>query len=198
MNSFKVIAYSNGITNPDLKVHAQNVLNSLTGNVNFPSPYEPLTVITAAIGDLDTAITNQKPGDVASTATLHAKATEVKACLKVLALYVWRKSNGDEAMALGSGFDISKPAGKPAKTFIAKNGSLTGTVLLETLSGGRAAYRWEISADPIGVWTEVTTSIISKHTVEGLIPGVKYWFRVALITSAGKQNYSDPYMVLVV
>lgn len=137
------------------------------------------------------------PGNTASTANVHAKARNLKAYLKVYAVYVWKTSNGNEAMALSSGFTISKPASKGAKSFTAKNGSVSGTVLLETSYTAYAAFIWEISPDPIGVWTVIETTVNSKTVVTNLTPAVKQWFRVAVITSKGKQNYSDPFMVLV-
>lgn len=198
MSSFKVIAYPNGINDQDLKLHANNVLTSLTGNANFPSPYEALTVIAAAISNLSIAIDAQKPGDVASTAAVHAKATEVKACLKVLAIYVWRKAGGDEAIALTSGFDISKPATKGIKTFNVKPGKLSGEADLETSSFGSAGYAWYKSTDPIGTWEVVTFTTVSKTTITGLTPGTKYWFKVEA-TKGNKVVYvSDPYFLMVV
>ena len=35
-------------------------------------------------------------------------------------------------------------------------------------------------------------------TVTGLVAGTKYWFRVAIIISKGKNDYTDPHIVHVV
>ena len=79
-----------------------------------------------------------------------------------------------------------------------KQGVLSGTVWLETGSGSRVAYKWEMSPDPIGNWVQVDVATLSKTTITGLNPGLKYWFSVALVTSKGTKNYSDPYMVHVI
>ena len=99
---------------------------------------------------------------------------------------------------LTSGFNLKTIAPKSSKSFIAKQGKLSGTVYLEINSYGIAAYAWEMSTDPISTWTPVGLTTLSKTIVTGLTPGVKYWFRVSVTKGKGIAAVSDPYTIMVI
>ncbi len=86
-----------------------------------------------------------------------------------------------------------------ASSFSAVQGLQSGSVDVSSPSGG-AAYIWEYTADPIveNNWLIAATTTQSGFTINGLTPGLKYWFRVALVTSAGQQPFCNPVMVHVV
>lgn len=198
MNKFRVIAYASGLSAGDLKVHGTKVLTGLTGNAGFPSPWLALSVLSTAVTDLGTAIDAQKPGDSVSTSAVRDKKHELKRVLKSLAAYVEYTANGDETLALSSGFDISKGTTKGVKMFTAKNGSLSGTAFLESPALSRAAYVFQISPDPIAAWTDLDTILQSRYTATGLTPGQVYWFRVVVIDKDGKKNPSDPFKLMII
>ena len=58
MTSVIVIPYDTNINEVGLKIHAQNVVNAVAGNVNFTSPFPSLIFFQATVTDLDAAITN--------------------------------------------------------------------------------------------------------------------------------------------
>lgn len=198
MKNVRVIPYPKNINDPDLAIYSEGIHTTCTGNPTFAVLTTNLTSLSTQNIALNAALRAQKKGDVSSTSSLRAIAEEVKRELRLLAANVEHISKNDEALALSSGFSIQKPSVRDAKTFSAKRGKNTGTVDLEINSYGKAAYVWEMSPDPIGQWTQMDMTLISKTTVAGLTPGVKYWFRVAITTNKSKYDYTDPHFVLVV
>ena len=198
MNTIKVLAYPKNISDADLIIYSQGIKTSVSANTIFSSLNPYLTSLQTANVNLNTALLAQKPGNKTSTSVLHNASNEVKRNLRVVASNVEFICNNNEAMILSSGFSIKKAAVRDAKSFNAKQGKTTGTVDLEINSYGNAAYQWEISPDPIGVWSPLEVTVKSKTTVSDLLAGTKYWFRVAVITSSGKTDYTDPHMVHVV
>ena len=198
MNTIKVLAYPKNISDADLIIYSQGIKTSVSANTSFSSLNPYLTSLQTANVNLNAALLAQKPGNKTSTSTLHSASNEVKRNLRVVASNVEFICNNNEAMILSSGFSIKKPSVRDAKSFNAKQGKTTGTVDLEINSYGNAAYQWEMSPDPIGIWSPLDVTVKSKTTVTNLVPGTKYWFRVAVIVSSGKTDYTDPHMVHVI
>ncbi len=185
---------------PQQTVFADKVIASLTGNTAFPSPYPTVAMLTTKNADLKAAIASASLGGLDTTADVYAKQRELLRNLKAIAAYVEFESNTNEVTALSSGFDLKQSATKIAKSFSAKHGILSGTADLETKAGSNCGYIWHMCLDPLSSndWVQQKITMQSKTTLTGLTPGVKYWFRVALITKDGQQSWSDPYMLLVV
>ena len=198
MHTIKIIAYQRDLSNADLAIYTQSVITATTAQAVFSSVSNIVSLLQTANATLNTALLAQKPGNKASTSALHAAATDVKRLLKLLAANIEFISHNIENVALSSGFTIKKPNTRDAKTFKAKQGKTSGTVDLEINSYGKAAYQWEMSPDPIGIWSPLEVTVTSKTMVSNLVPGTKYWFRVAVITSKGKKDYADPHLVHVV
>ena len=198
METVKIIAVPRDMSDADLVIYSQNIHTSTSGSTVFSSTSAVLSNLLTANTNLNSALLAQKPGDKVTTSNLRAASKEVKRLLRLLAANVEFISNNNEATALSSGFSIKKPIVRDAKTFNAKQGKISGTVDLEINSYGTAAYVWEMSTDPIGTWTQLEITVKSKTSVTGLTTGTKYWFRVAVITSSGKNDYTDPHMVHVV
>ena len=198
METVKIIAVPRDMSDADLVIYSQNIHTSISGSTVFSSTSAVLSNLLTANTNLNSALLAQKPGDKVTTSNLRAASKEVKRLLRLLAANVEFISNNNEATALSSGFSIKKPIVRDAKTFNAKQGKISGTVDLEINSYGTGAYVWEMSTDPIGTWTQLEITVKSKTSVTGLTTGTKYWFRVAVITSSGKNDYSDPHMVHVV
>jgi hypothetical protein len=198
MKNVKVIAYPQDINDNDLSIYSQGIYDKCSSNPAFASLTTNLTNLNTRTNILNTALRAQKKGDASSTSNLRAASDEVKRELKLLASNVEYISKNDEALALSSGFSIQKPNVRDAKTFNAKQGKNTGTVDLEINSYGKAAYVWEMSPDPIGQWTKMDMTLVSKTTITCLTPGVKYWFRVTITTNKRKYDPTDPHFVLVV
>lgn len=199
MNTSEVALNTSGLNASEIAVKGNTVYTNLNGNTNFTSCVPYLPILLGEVAVLEGAITIAKDeGTKAETSAERAATKKVKRTLKVIAALVNYEANGDETKLLTSGFDLKVITPPSPKTFNAKQGKVSGTVDLEVKSARNSAYMWEMSTDPIGAWTQIEVTVKSKTTVVGLTPGTKYWFRVALITGSGKNNYSDPHFVMVV
>ena len=198
MTTARVALGYKGLNATELTNYTDTIYTSINGNTNFTALAGFIPLLFTANGKLKTAITNLKPGDKVTTSTLHDTEREVRRLLRVIAAIVEFESNGNETLILSSGYSLRAITLPSTKNFNAKQGVLSGTVDLEINSYGSAAYVWEISPDPIGTWSPIALTTVSKTTVSALTPGVKYWFRVSITKGTTKLATSDPYMVHVV
>jgi hypothetical protein len=182
-----------------IAVFGQSILTAITNNVYFTNPYPALTILQTAVTNLVNAVAAQHAGDKASTAAVTAAKRELYRVLKMLAAFVEYESNTDEAKALSSGFSLVAVAQASINAFAAVQGLQSGSADVSSPGGG-SSYIWQYTTDPIGsaIWLGAATTSQASFTIHGLTPGTKYWFRVALISPAGQQPWSNPAMVHVV
>jgi len=180
-------------------VFGQAVYTAMFNNVSFPSTYPALSLLQAAVNNLVAKIALQHPGDKASTSAVNDAKRELNRVLKALSGYVEFESNTDQTKALTSGFSIVLARQAVASVFAAVQGLQSGSVEVSCPSGGKS-YFWQYTIDPIVAsnWLVAAVTTQSSFTINGLTPGTKYWFRVALVTPEGQQPWSVPVMVHVV
>jgi hypothetical protein len=89
-----------------------------------------------------------------------------------------------------------RPTRKPRADIGADWGDLSGQVLLSTKCYGRAAYRWQMSADG-STWSDIRITMQSDTVVDGLTAGTTYWFRVQVTTVHGERDPSRAVHILV-
>lgn len=200
MKTIKVVLNLNVLSALQKTAFADVVLTSMAGNVNFVSPYPTLSTLGLANTDLKAAIATAGLGSVIGMSAVRAKENELARALRAIASYVEYESNNNESVALTSGFELKQSVVRTAKSFNATQGLHSGTVDLETKYENNSSYIWEVNTDPINdlLWKQFAVSVQSKHTVVGLNPATKYWFRVSIVNKEGQQPYSDPHFVLVV
>ena len=86
----------------------------MQGNSNFPAPIPALTVVDAAVQTYQAALTAAQFRDKNAVALKNQAREELTFILSQLANSVMTTANGDRAMLISSGFDISKdPEPKP-------------------------------------------------------------------------------------
>jgi hypothetical protein len=180
-------------------VFGQSILTAMTNNSNFTNPYPALNLLQTAVTNLVNAIAAQHPGDKASTSAVNAAKRELNRVLKALLSYVCFESDTNETKALSSGFSLVAPRSAMISAFTAVQGLQSGSVQVNSPGGGKS-YVWQYTVDPIvnANWLVAATTTQSDFIINGLTPGTKYWFRVALVTPAGQQPWSTPVMVHVV
>ncbi len=196
MKRVKLSLNYKGLDSSGKVVFATNVYDNTNGNTKLPNcvPYLPQLFI--AKKELNDAILALNPSPI----TIKTKEVILEKVLYALKAQVELECNDSEDIAASSGFGLAAPRTKKTKVFNAKQGLLSGTVILNCPYVGRAAYVWEIIADPINqnTWQQIRITNSTSTIVSGLIPGNKYWFRVKAIANDLEQNYSDPFLVHVV
>ena len=86
----------------------------------------------------------------------------------------------------------------PARSFVAKQGELSGTVTLVAPSAGaRAGYEWASSTDGGTTWVSAPFTLKAKTTLSGFTPGTKVMFRYRPTTRAGEGDWSQKVSIIV-
>jgi hypothetical protein len=143
-----------------------------------------------------------KGGGPALTAVMYDKEELLDSALTRLGNYVESIANGDDALILAAGMEVRNKGARPANQFTVTNGEHEGEAVLQTPAKARASYIWQKSTDPFPAdlptqanankWGQIGVTTVATLTTNSLMAGLKYWFRVALVTSAGQGLWSDP------
>ena len=117
--------------------------------------------------------------------------------MKQLGMYVMFVANGDVAILISSGYNLTKTP-QPvvitaSESITLKNGPSTGklTTLVATQKGA-PSYLHSVTTDPVTAdskWISLS-SRTGKCTFANLQPGVKYWGKTAVVASDGEMFYS--------
>lgn len=180
---------------------ARNIVTAMTGNADFATPNPPLTDITAAADELETSYNDSQVARQDSqekTTIMYDKDDALDNVLTRLSLYVENTSSGDEAKIQSAGMDVKAVPGASVPVEVpqalsATAGDMDGEIDLnwEPVSSAKS-YIIEQSNDPPGTWSQAGVVTKSKHSIQSLTSGQKYWFRVAAVGSAGQSGWSDP------
>jgi len=173
-------------------------IEQLGGNPNFPTINPALPLLVAKKEALAQAILKAEGKDRNRVAALKVIVKEAKQMLVALSADINVQSNGDLAKALTSGF--------PQRTTPTSEGLLpaAGNVRAVALGDGKIKLMWgavkgkklynvsstmDLDAQP--VWVECGNPTRNSLIIEGLTPGVMYYFRVAARNSFGMGIHSD-------
>lgn len=199
METVKIIIGFSRVKDDDLDTKTEVIINSMTGNANFPTPVPPLAEVSAKNTAYVAALGAAKTGGKEETALKNQARKALEASLRLLGLYVEANCQNNEAIALSSGFDLQKaatPVGilpKP-EDFTVENGPAAGTLEVGAKKiKGAKSYVFECTPAPVtdaSVWTAKFNTAKSL-LFEGLTPGKQYAFRMAGIGSDTMLVYSD-------
>ncbi|MEZ5383927.1 MAG: fibronectin type III domain-containing protein [Prosthecobacter sp.] len=182
---------------------AQAHVTAMTGNANFPDAgrLPPDAAFATALTALETAEADaivKKNDWKQAIATRDAAEAALDAALTTRASYCEAAQPSDEAALISAGLPL-RPAPTPVGDLPAP-GDLAATVgdnegeidLSCDPVPGASSYEWQCRVHADGnAWQGAKNSTTSKITVEGLIPGTLYAFRVRAIGSAGPGAWSD-------
>ena len=114
--------------------HYHTVIDHMTNNPLFPTPDASMIDAQKAVDALDKAIMAAADGGHLAISAMNDAIAAADAVFRILAAYVERIALGDETSILSSGFHFSKqPVFANKETLVAKDGSHTGSVLLDTI-----------------------------------------------------------------
>ena len=162
------------------------IVDKMTGNAVFATPAPPLKDVKDANNDYITALGKVEYGTKEDTVIKNNLRAALIVLLKLLADYVQTTSNGDEAIILSSGFDLTKkPAAvgvldKPTNFVInpGKNkGSVNASCDKVELAKFYEVEFTETPVTPTSVWRQ-RSSTKSKTDLDGFTSGVEYAFRM--------------------
>lgn len=180
----------------DLAPTAKRVLEKLKNNQKYPNPPVALAKLEEKVPLYEASLVNARGRDKEMVAIKKALKVEITALLNELDSYVTLISNGDEAMLLSSGFDISgltseKPMPDIPKLFVELGPPGEVTIRVKNVRGARAYMHQYTSEPPVSesVWmSEGSTN--PNCTFRGLKSFTKYWFRTVALGKNGQMVYS--------
>ncbi|MEJ8843445.1 fibronectin type III domain-containing protein [Lacibacter sp. H375] len=201
----KSISNFSKLSDGNLESKTHSIISSMTGNANFPTPVPALAVLQTAADAYTAALVKAGAGNRADVADKNAKRETLLNLLRSLCTYVNLTANGDAAMLLTSGFDISKD---PQPSVITKpeivrleNGVASGSLLVSVKAvKGAYSYLHEYTTDATlapDSWVS-TMSTSAKTTLSNLQPGTVYYCRVGAIGTNNQLLYSDAASRMVV
>jgi hypothetical protein len=180
-----------------LAVTAGHIVNSIRKHaVQFPQPDPTLEYADRTLQEYTDSLKAAKSRDISAVAIKAGKYNLVIELLDLLGLYVAQQAKGNREVLASSGFDISAEAtNRKEQELSVITGAASGQALVTGRSvRGARSYIHEFTTDPLvdnNVWTRVTTTS-RKHLHSGLVPGLKYWFRVVAVGLRGQYTWSEP------
>ena len=194
----KVINRFANLSDGLLESKTHSIISSMTGNAHFPTPAPTLAQLETAADNYSSALVKAGTGNRADVADKNAKRETLVEHLRRLCKSVNVIANGDAAMLLTSGFDLSKD---PQPIVISKpeilrieNGVASGQLLLSVKAvKGAYSYLHEYTTDAAlspDSWVS-TMSTSAKAVFNNLQPGTVYYCRVAVVGSNNQMLYSD-------
>ncbi len=195
---YRALINFRGMSDAALETKASTIAVSMKGNAYFPTPVPSLTDVQNALDDFSDSLVTAQGGKRADIAVKNQNRAALIALLRQLAAYVNFIANGDRAILLTSGFDITSEGGVSAITkpenLQVVNGDNPGELIVSVDSVPAAkAYMFEYSTDSTLAetsWQKMPFTQ-SSFTFTGLDSGKKYFCRVAAVGTRGQMVYSD-------
>jgi hypothetical protein len=187
---------------PAMITYAQGIVKALTGNPAFPAAAPTLPTVTQAIADLQTAETAALARTKGAVAVRDEKRAALVKLLQELRgnIQTVADANPDTAGSLiqSAGIAVKKTPVRAPRTFTAKPGVVSGSVLLVTDAAARRAfYEWQSSADGGKTWVAAGSTLKTSTTVPGLTPGASVMFRYRAGTKTGEGDWSQTATIIV-
>lgn len=181
---------------PTEKVNrARAIIASMTGNSYFPAPLPTLADLAAAADALELA-QQALPGGPDDTEIRNIRERELDEMMSNLQNCVEFIAQGDPEIVLSAGMELRDPRSPigilpPPETVTAKPGVASGSVRLRWKPVRKSSgYRVEVTTDPAQGWPMVYNVEKASLKIFDLIPGTKYYFRIATLSHAGYEGYS--------
>jgi hypothetical protein len=181
----------------------RQIVLDMSNNPNFAAPSPDLDTLSEAAAALESAYNSalQARANAKTQTSLMGQKSEVLDFLLMQeASYVQSTSGGDKAKIESAGFDVRDtptqigqlPAPAEPKAFPSQH---SGAIQLSWKKvRGAKSYLIERAVDSNQSleWAGATTSTKTKAVVNTMTSGLRYWFRVAAIGSAGQGAWSEP------
>ena len=182
---------------PNKIVFARTIVSKMSLLALFITPDVAYVIVTETINKLEGYYMSSRGGDHEQVALMHQAEEELDKVLRKLGLNVDRVADGDEAIILSTGFHLAKqPAPSERPEFTAEAGDTPASVLLKRKAvTGASSYVWqyfigsEVPTDDKWLFAGSTTQ--ASFLMTELPLGAKVWFRVAAVTAAGMQPFTD-------
>ena len=187
---------------PDKIQFGRQIVQSMTGNPVFLNPEPDLAALTLCSNDLELAYNAAhmaRQSAKAKTSLQEDCVVNIDRLISQLANYVENTTNGDRAQIESAGFSVRNqpspigelPAPEDLQAAPSEHAG-TADVSWKPVRGARA-YLIERAPDAQALeWDVIGSSTKKEASLNSMVSGTKYWFRVAALGTAGQSAYSDP------
>jgi len=147
--------------------------------------------VTEAITELQTAETAALARTKGAVAVRNEKRAALVTLLQQLRGQIQTVADGSPETAgsliESAGIAVKKTPVRAKRTFTAKPGAVSGSVLLVTHAAARRAfYEWQYSAEGGTSWVAAGSTLKTSTTVAGLTPEASVMFRYRAGTNTGE------------
>ena len=180
----------------------RQIVTAMTNNASFASPTPPLSDIATGLDELERAfglVQAAKSEMATRSGTQNNAEARVDQLLTQLAGYVESVAGKDATLITSAGMEAkaapSAPTIPPPPDGVgATVGEHDGVIDLfwKRVPNARS-YVIESSVDPaaLGSWTHVGIATSASRTINSLMTGKRYWFRVAAVGAGGQSGWSE-------
>ena len=185
------------VSDAKLSQTAGFIITKITGNSNFPTPSPSLATLQTALDEFDDAVDAALTRDTDAINIKNEKKEALIELLHLLTYYVLYTSQGNRAIAETSGLKFAKdPAPAPELTkptnLKVVNSNQSGAMHVSTDAVKRSqAYMHQYTDDATLQNWSTHTCTKRKCTIEGLVPGRLYFWRVGVVGPKDQVLYSD-------
>ena len=188
----------------DFIIKVRGILTNMADNATiFTAPVPTLLSVEGHVSDLDTAEAKAQTRAKGTAAARDLKYEVVLQDVRDLTAYVQKLADesADEATAVAiiqaSGFSLKVNGVYIKPPLAAKNGPVSGTILLRAALGGkRGSHEWQMSLNNQN-WTGLPPTTKASTQVDNLTRLSVQHFRHRLITSKGPEEWSQSVSVVV-
>lgn len=180
----------------------RRVGEAITGNPNFPNPTPSAAELNNQADSLEIAYNEALAARLVSkskTTVQDEQEALADALVAQLASYVDNASGGDPVKIESAGFEVQStptPVGElPAPTDVQVEPSEhagSADVSWKSPRGFKSNLIERATDGPTLNWAVIGATTKSKASLNSMVSGTKYWFRVASVGAAGQSAWSDP------
>lgn len=176
------------------------ILGKMSPSATFSKPPIPYSDVENDIEALEKAEQLAHHGPKGAAQDRNVKLGKVRNDMRQLKEYVQAVADaaGADAAAVieSAGMTVSKRPERAKAPFGARKGAIPGRVRLDVKAvKGRVTYYWQMSKDQV-TWTTLPDTQYATTTIDGLTPGVVYFFRFRTLTKEGLPDWSSVISIL--
>jgi len=196
-----------GLSVPEKIIRSRGIVKAVGASSLFqspnPVPHPPLSIVTNAIDALEEAQkkVDEYGGGKKWTGARNGHEKELDKIMAQVTRYVDFVANGNEEVIQAAALHFKKPSVKKGRLPAVQNLKALATDTEGTIRlvwkgvKGAASFKALMSADAKQqTWKEFKNNIATDTQMEvnGLSPGVKWWFIIIPINAAGEGDPCDP------
>ena len=189
----------NRISDADLRNRATQIVTAMTDNPHFPTPTPSVDAVREILDAYDDALDHCSEADRVKIAIKNQRRKTLENVLHTWGLFVLLNCDNDIAIAMSSGFNIAKtpspapPITKPVAPVLESGINPGDLVSKGKPERGALVYLHQYATEAEMQLDQWKSQPSSKSTtvLKNLVPGTKYYCRIAVVGRKDQLVFSD-------